>query len=182
MKSRAGREIGVVPVGEPEIMDAARMRPRSVEMRQLLRMRGVAHVVDIDAGVLLTRIFGLVRDDEDIAGETERVAADEIGLDRDLGDDGRRLGFGDVDDAEAHRRRFMREKQHSLAVRVLLKRQALAAFADTIEITAADDLHIACLGRSERIWRLRGHGRRNPRCERHDGAENGKTTIHANLP
>ena len=40
--ARAGRKIGIVPIDEPDKMHAARMRPRSVEMRQFLRCAGSA--------------------------------------------------------------------------------------------------------------------------------------------
>ena len=38
---RAGRQIGVLAIGEPQIVHAARMRARGVEIRQLLRMRRI---------------------------------------------------------------------------------------------------------------------------------------------
>ena len=55
--ARAGREIGVPPVGEPDEMDAARVRTRGVEMRQLPWLRRIGDVVDVEPGVVLARLW-----------------------------------------------------------------------------------------------------------------------------
>jgi hypothetical protein len=148
--ARAGRQIGVMPVSEPDIVDAARVRAGGVEMRQLLRMDRIADVIDIDPGVGLTRLLGLVRHDQGVAGEAQRVAAHKIRLDRYLSDDGRRFGLGHVDHAEAHRRRFMSEVEDPLAIRILLQHQPFATLSGAVQVATADDPHVAGLGGGER--------------------------------
>ena len=139
----AGREIGVLTIGEPQIVHAARMRSRGVEIRQLLGMRGIGDVVGVHAGMGLSGLLDLVRHRQRGAGQAERIAAHELRLDRKLGDDLGILGLGHVDRAEAHRRRLMGEEQHALAVGVLPQRQPLAALAHAVQVAVADDLHVA---------------------------------------
>jgi hypothetical protein len=138
-KSRACREIGVAPVGEPDEVRPARVRPGGVEVRQPGRARGVAHVIEIHPRMGLARLRGLVRDRQGRAGEAERVAADEVRLHVNLRDDGRVFGGGHVD-----------EEKYAPPVRVLPQRQPLAALAGAVQVAAADDLHVARRGGGER--------------------------------
>ena len=143
----AGRDVGVTPVGEPQPVHAAGMRPGRVEMGEFARMRRVRHVVDVEPGIGLARLGGLVRHDHGVAAQTERVAADIIRLCRDLRDQGRVFRMGHVQDAHAHGRGLMGKEQYPAAIRILLDRETFAALADTTEVVPAHKLHVQGFGR-----------------------------------
>ena len=77
---RTGREIGELTIVKRQIVHAARMRTRCVEVRQLLRMRRIGHVIYVHAGIGLARRLDLVRHRQRRAGQAERVAACEHSL------------------------------------------------------------------------------------------------------
>ena len=104
---------------------------------------GIGYVIHVHAGIGLPHSLDLVRHRERRAGQTERVAARERGLHRNLGDDLWILRLRHVDRGEAHRRGFVGEEQHALAIWILPQREPFAAFAGAVQVAVADDLHVA---------------------------------------
>ena len=66
--ARAGGQIGVVPIGEPDEVDPARVRTGRIEMRELLRHVRIGDIVGIQPRAALSRLLSLVCDHEHVAG------------------------------------------------------------------------------------------------------------------
>jgi hypothetical protein len=76
---RSARRTGVVTVGEPQIMDAARMRAGCAEDADPPRLGGIGHIPDLHSATQLTLLAGQVCDPHGRAGQGGAVAARDWG-------------------------------------------------------------------------------------------------------
>ena len=146
----AGREVRGAPaqvdvgaVHEPEVMDTAGVRPRGIEEGDGARAPGVADVEDLEPRRLEADPGRLVGDDEEVAGEIQRVRAHvgvrQVGLedDRGLG------GLRHVDGGDVLRRGLVGQPQHAPAVARELDHHALAHVAEAAEVGVGEQPHVA---------------------------------------
>ncbi len=139
---RTGREVRILPVDEPEKVDASRVRPRRIEKGDLFRTVGRRHIVDPHSRVGKPRAGGLMRHREDRPREPERVAA-HFGRDgRHLCDYFRGAHVRDVDDAETQRSTLVRQEEDPPAILVLAEREPFSSVSVSEEIAPADDPHV----------------------------------------
>ena len=140
--ARAGRAMDVFAVAEPELMHAARGRPRAVEERDRLRILRLRNVEQLEAGRLQILLRGLVGDRHHVAAGLERVRAHvgvrQIGLADDLG----LARVGDVDGGEILRRALVRQPDDAASVRRDLHRHAFAHAAEAREHVVGQQLEI----------------------------------------
>ena len=134
---RAGAHVNVLAVAEPQLVHAARIRPRAVHERDRLRVLRLGDIEQLEARRLLADLLGLVGDRQDVAGELERIGAHErlrqVGLAHHLGL--ARIGY--VDGGEILRRALVREPDDAPSVRRDLHRHAFAHAAEAAAARAA---------------------------------------------
>ena len=106
---RARAHVDVFAIGEPQLVDAARIRPRAVEKRDRARVFGGRDVEQLEAGGLLALLLCLIGDGEDVADGLQRVRAHmrlwQIGASDDFGS----TRVADVDTGEILGRAFVRQ-------------------------------------------------------------------------
>ena len=139
---RAGGQVQVGPVDEPQVVHAPRVRPGGVEERDRARLARVGHVEELDSGRLHADPAGLVGDDQEVAHDVQvvraHVAVGQIGL-----DDHRGLArIGHVHGGEVLGRRLVAEPQDPPAVAGELDGHALSAVAETAQIVVAQEPHL----------------------------------------
>ena len=138
----AARAMDVAAVDEPQVMHAARVRPRGVEECDGARMGGVPHVEHLEAGRGQADPARLVGDDEHVADEIERVrphvAVRQLGLHDDCGI----ARLGHVHGGHVLRRGLMRQPQHAPAVAGELDAHAFANVPEAVELVVTQEPHV----------------------------------------
>ena len=139
---RAGGAMDVFAVAEPELVHAARGRPRAVEERDRARLLRHRDVEQLHAGRLLALLLGLVGDRHDVAADLKRIRAHvllrQVGLHHHLGV----ARIGDIDRGEILRRALMRQPDDAAPVGRDLHRHALAHAAEAVQLVLGQQLEI----------------------------------------
>ena len=139
---RAGREVHVFAVAEPELVHAARIRPRAIEERDRFRIFRLGDVEQLEAGRLEPNLLRLVGHRHDVVGDLERIRTHvglrQVGLHHHF----RMARIGDVDRGEILRRALVREPQDAAAVRRDLDRHALAHAAEPLQLVLCQELEV----------------------------------------
>ena len=134
VKVRGARtHMDVFAVGEPELVDAARVRAGAVEERDPLRVFRGRDVEQFDARLRVAGLLRLIGDRQDVADRLQRVGAHAVVRQIGARDDLQRLRVGDIDRGVVLRRALMRHPQDAPAVLGQLHRHALAHAAEPVE-------------------------------------------------
>src|ERR671922_1264941 len=123
-------------------MDTPGVRTGRVEKTDAFRRRRVADVVDSHADARQSGLVRLVGDQQQVTKQRQRVRAQvrirQIGLQYDL-----RVGqVAHVHSGEVFGSAFMRDPKDALTVRELLKSDAFAAVAKSIQVMMGNQLHV----------------------------------------
>ena len=139
---RARAHMDVFAVGEPQLVDAARMRPGAVEEGDPARVLRHRDVEQLEAGLRVAGLLRLIGDREDVADCLQRVRAHfgvwQVGA----GDDLRLPRVADIDRGEVLRRAFMGHPQDAPSVLGQLHRHAFAHAAKPVERVVPERLEI----------------------------------------
>ena len=159
----------VFAVGEPQLMDAARIQPRAVEKCDRARVLGHRNVEQFEPCGLQALVRGLVGDGHDVADRLQRVRAHMRLRQVAAGDDLGRARVADVDGGEVLRRALMGEPEDAAAVLGDLDRHAFADAAEAVELVvrqlAKFQIAVSAMCPSLRDWSIlwspgwRGTGR-----------------------
>ena len=139
----APAQVNVLAVDEPQVVDAARGRPRGVEPRHRPRAGGIGHVEDLEARRLHARTARLVGHDEEVADQVERVRAHLAVRQVALEDHARPPRLGHVDAGDVLRPGLVGQPQHTATVPRELDDHALAAVAEAVQGMVGEELHVA---------------------------------------
>ena len=123
----------VFAVGEPELVDAARVRAGAVEKRDPLRVFRGRDVEQFDARLRVAGLLRLIGDRQDVADRLQRIGAHAVVRQVGARDDLQRLRVGDIDRGVVLRRALMRHPQDAPPVLGQLHRHALAHAAEPVE-------------------------------------------------
>ena len=140
--ARARRAMHVFAVAEPQLMHAARMRPRAVEERDRFRIFRLGNVEQFEARRLHIFLLGLISHRHQVAAGLQRVRAHigvrQVGLTHHFG----LARVGNVDGGEIFRRALVSEPDDAPAVGRDLHRHAFAHAAETAEHIVGQKLEI----------------------------------------